>query len=131
MFANICLIQCSEGRAGMYLVLKTIITAIVVVGISELGKKFSFVGGVLASLPLTSILAFVWLYQDTRDVEKVIELSHIIFWMVIPSLFFFLCFPWFLKMGWRFYPSLATSAALMAALYSVYIVALSKFGVKL
>ncbi|RPJ78387.1 MAG: DUF3147 family protein [Alphaproteobacteria bacterium] len=115
----------------MYLVLKTIITAIIVVGISELGKKFSFIGGVLASLPLTSILAFVWLYQDTRDVEKVIELSHIIFWMVIPSLFFFLCFPWLLKMGWRFYPSLATSAALMAAVYSIYIVALSKFGVKL
>lgn len=115
----------------MYLILKTVITAMVVVGISECGKRFSLVGGVLASLPLTSILAFIWLYQDTRDVAKVIELSHVIFWMVIPSLFFFLCLPWFLKMGWKFYPSLATSAALMVLVYSVYLLVMKKIGVQL
>jgi uncharacterized membrane protein (GlpM family) len=115
----------------MYLLLKTIITAVIVVGISTLGKKFSLIGGVLASLPLTSILAFIWLYQDTKDVSKIIELSYIIFWMVIPSLFFFLCLPWFLKQGFRFYPSLATSAVLMVGVYSLYIIMMKKFGVKL
>ncbi|MFA6236201.1 MAG: DUF3147 family protein [Bacteriovorax sp.] len=115
----------------MYLVLKTIITAVVVVGISELGKRFSLVGGLLASLPLTSILAFVWLYQDTRDVTKVIELSTVIFWMVIPSLFFFLCLPLLLKMGWKFYPSLATSGVLMAGVYSLYLLMMNKLGIKL
>lgn len=115
----------------MYLLLKTIITALVVVGISECGKKFSLVGGVLASLPLTSLLAFVWLYQDTKDVSKIMELSYVIFWMVIPSLFFFLCLPWFLKQGFRFYPSLASSAVLMVAVYSLYIIMMKKIGVKL
>lgn len=115
----------------MYLVIKTLITAILVVGISECGKRFSLIGGVLASLPLTSILAFVWLYQDTRDVAKIIELSSVIFWMVIPSLFFFLCLPWFLKLGWKFYPSLLTSAVLMVAVYSLYITVINKFGIKL
>jgi len=116
---------------NMYLLIKTLITAIVVVGISELGKKFSLIGGVLASLPLTSILAFVWLFQDTKDIDKIVELSNIIFWMVVPSLFFFLCFPWFLKQGWRFYPSLATSAVLMVGVYSIYIIVMKKMGVKL
>ena len=115
----------------MYLLIKTLITALVVVGISSLGKKFSLVGGLLASLPLTSLLAFVWLYQETKDVTKIMELSYIIFWMVIPSLFFFLCLPWFLKLGWRFYPSLGTSAVLMAGVYSIYIIVMKKFGVKL
>jgi hypothetical protein len=115
----------------MYLILKTLITAMVVVGISECGKKFSLFGGILASLPLTSILAFVWLYQDTRDVARVIELSYLIFWMVIPSLFFFICFPYFLKIGWNFYWALATSAALMAVLYSLYVILIKKFGIKL
>lgn len=115
----------------MYLLLKTLITALIVVGISECGKRFSLVGGVLASLPLTSILAFIWLYQDTKDVAKVIELSYIIFWMVIPSLFFFICLPWFLKQGWRFYPSLASSAILMAGVYALYVMAMKKFGVRL
>lgn len=115
----------------MYLILKTIITALLVVGISEAGKRFSLVGGILASLPLTSVLAFVWLYQDTRDTAKVIELSHVIFWMVIPSLFFFLCLPWFLKLGWKFYPSLLSSMAAMALVYSVYLIVMNKFGIKL
>ena len=115
----------------MYLVLKTIITALIVVGISTLGKKFTLVGGLLASLPLSSLLAFLWLYQDTKDVSKIIELSYVIFWMVIPSLFFFLCLPWFLKLGWRFYPSLASSAVLMVGVYSLYIIIMRKFGVKL
>lgn len=115
----------------MYLFLKTIITALVVVGISTLGKKFSLLGGVLASLPLTSILAFIWLYQDTKDVSKIIELSYVIFWMVIPSLFFFICLPFFLKLGFRFYPSLVSSAVLMAGVYSLYIIIMKKMGVTL
>lgn len=115
----------------MYLILKTLITALVVVGISELGKRFSLLGGLLASLPLTSILAFIWLYQDTKDVGKVIELSYIIFWMVIPSLFFFIAFPVLLKMGWKFYPSLAASAAMMGIVYSLYVIVMKKMGVQL
>lgn len=115
----------------MYLLLKTVITALIIVGISSLGKKFTLLGGLLASLPLSSLLAFIWLYQDTKDVTKIIELSYVIFWMVIPSLFFFLCLPWFLKLGWRFYPSLATSAVLMAGFYSLYIILMRKIGVKL
>lgn len=115
----------------MYLILKTLITAVVVVGISELGKKYSFIGGILASLPLTSLLAFIWLYQDTKDVAAVSDLSYTIFWMVIPSLFFFLCLPFLLKLGWKFYPSLITSSVLMAAVYFVYVKGIKYFGINL
>jgi uncharacterized membrane protein (GlpM family) len=115
----------------MYLVLKTLITALLVVGISEAGKRFSMIGGILASLPLTSLLAFIWLYNDTKDIKAVSDLSYTIFWMVIPSLFFFLCLPFLLKIGWRFYPALITSSALMAAVYFVYVQGVKYFGIKL
>ncbi|MBC7713688.1 MAG: DUF3147 family protein [Rhizobacter sp.] len=115
----------------MYIILKVLITALVVVGISEIGKRFSFAAGILASLPLTSILAFIWLYQDTKNTVEIINLSYVIFWMVIPSLFFFLALPFLLKMGWRFYPALLTSGILMFGVYSVYTIVLNKFGVKL
>ncbi|MBC7428337.1 MAG: DUF3147 family protein [Bacteriovorax sp.] len=115
----------------MYIVLKILITALVVVGISEIGKRFSFAAGILASLPLTSILAFVWLYQDTKNSAEIINLSYVIFWMVIPSLFFFLALPFLLKIGWKFYPALLTSCLLMFGVYSVYTIALNKFGVKI
>jgi hypothetical protein len=115
----------------MYILVKTIVTALLIVGISECGKKFSFIGGILASLPITSLLAFIWLYQDTKDISKVSELSITIFWMVIPSLFFFLCLPWLLKKGWAFYPSLISSSIIMALVYSLYVIAMKKMGVKL
>jgi uncharacterized membrane protein (GlpM family) len=115
----------------MYIILKVIITALVVVGISEIGKRFSFAAGILASLPLTSILAFIWLYQDTKNSSEIIELSYVIFWMVIPSLFFFIALPFLLKIGWKFYPAILTSSVLMFGVYSIYTVVLKKFGVKI
>ena len=102
-----------------------------VVGISEIGKRFSFAAGILASLPLTSILAFIWLYQDTKNPAEIIDLSYVIFWMVIPSLFFFLSLPFLLKIGWKFYPALLTSCAMMFVVYSGYVFLLKKGGVKI
>ncbi|NOT80138.1 MAG: DUF3147 family protein [Bacteriovoracaceae bacterium] len=115
----------------MYLVIKVVITALLVVGISEIGKRLSFAGGVLASLPLTSILAFVWMNHESANVKEIIDLSYVIFWMVVPSLFFFLALPFFLKLGWKFYPALLTSSVLMFGVYTGYSLLLSKFGVKL
>lgn len=62
--------------------LKLSLTAVVVVAISEIAKRSSLWAAVLASLPLTSLLAFVWLYIDTRSVERVASLSSGIFWLV-------------------------------------------------
>ncbi|MFT4970096.1 MAG: hypothetical protein ACI9O4_001848 [Chitinophagales bacterium] len=111
--------------------LKIIITALVVVGISEIGKKFSPVAAILASLPLTSILAMIWLYVDTKDIQKVIDLSSNIFWAVLPSLIFFLVLPLLLKNGFKFGSAMGISAAVMFIAYSIYIIVLQKFGIKL
>ena len=45
----------------IYTILKVAISAALIVGISEIAKRSSFLGGLLASLPLTSLLAFIWL----------------------------------------------------------------------
>ena len=102
-----------------------------VTGIAELGKRFSTFGAILASLPLTSILAFIWLYKDTKDTQKVIDLSYGIFWMVIPSLLFFVIFPLFLKKGMEFGWALLCSCIITAVFYTVYVLALEKFGIKI
>ena len=65
--------------------LKILVTAVLVVVIAETAKRWSLAGAILASLPVTSILAMVWLYWDTGDVEKVSQLSYSIFWVVAPS----------------------------------------------
>ena len=77
----------------MYFTLKVLITALIVAGVSELSRRHTLMAAALASLPLTSILAFIWTYYETRDLKAVVELSGSIFWLVIPSLLFFVMFP--------------------------------------
>ena len=55
----------------LYTALKVLITAVLVVAISEAGKRSSAFGALLASLPLTSLLAFVWIYGETGDTAKI------------------------------------------------------------
>lgn len=109
--------------------IKILITAIMVVAIAELGKRMSFMGAILASLPLTSILAIIWLYRDTHDIGKIIDLSGNIFWAVLPSLVFFLVLPIFLKNGVQFSTSLIFSIVVMFSAYSLYVFILQKFGI--
>lgn len=105
----------------MYYIIKTLITALVVAGISELSRRYSMMAALLASLPLTSILAFIWIYYETRDVKQIIDLSYSIFWLVIPSLLFFIMVPLLLKAGVKFIPSLLIATIVMSIGYCVFI----------
>ena len=114
----------------MYLVIKTIVTALVIVAISEIARRSSLFAGILASIPLTSVLAMTWLYFDTRNVKSVIELSNSVLLLIPPSIIFFLTFPFLLKKI-DFLISLAIAILLTALTYWIYISLLTKFGVKL
>lgn len=100
-----------------YFLIKTLITALIVAAVSELARRYTVWAALLASLPLTSILAFVWVYWDTKDNGKIIELSYSVFWLVFPSLAFFLMLPFLLKQGLAFPWAMAGAIAAMAALY--------------
>jgi hypothetical protein len=113
-----------------YFLLKTLISALAIAGISELAKRYGWFASILASLPLTSILAMVWLYHDTRDVEKVSRLSIGVFWMVVPSLGFFLILPVFLR-HLPFAMAMILSCAAMALFYLAYGALLAKWGIRI
>jgi len=115
----------------MYLLFKAILTGGVVVGISEIAKKSSLLAAILASLPLTSILAMVWIYFDSKNLAATKELSINIFWMVLPSLFFFLAFPVLVRLGLRFYPALFISSMATAGVYYLYVQLLGKLGISI
>jgi len=100
-----------------YVMVKLCISALLIVAIGELAKRYSFAAALLASLPITSLLAFVWLYVDTKDTAKIATLSTEIFWLVIPSLAFFLVLPVLLKQGVNFWAALAVASAVTALAY--------------
>lgn len=113
-----------------YYATKVIISAVLIVLVSEVSKRYSVAAGLLASLPLVSYLGMIWLWIDTRDAQKVTDLSWSIFWLVIPSLALFVALPLLLK-RWSFAPSLAASTAVMFACYGVMVLILRRFGMSL
>ncbi|MCF7970529.1 MAG: DUF3147 family protein [Methylococcaceae bacterium] len=113
----------------IYYFVKLTITTLLIVIISEMAKRSSFMGALFASIPLVSVLAMLWLYIDTKDINKVTELSINIFWLVLPSLVLFLALPVFLKLGLNFYFSLGISIGLTALCYWLMVMALNHYGI--
>lgn len=115
----------------LYYGLKVILTSIIVVAVAEISKRSTLIGGILASLPLVSILAMIWLYIDTANTDKISHLSKYIFWLVLPSLSLFIALPVFLKWKVNFYLSLFISTTIMVILYLVMVLILKKFNINI
>lgn len=113
----------------LYYALKVIISALLIVGIAEIAKRSTGFAALLASLPLTSLLAFVWLHLDGSPAAQIAELSSQIFWLVLPSLLLFLLLPLLLRHGLNFWISLSLSAAATAACYLALLPLLRRMGV--
>jgi hypothetical protein len=113
----------------MQYLIKIILSAIIITLVSEVSKRNNLGGAILASLPLTSVLAMIWLYRDTHDVARISQLSVGIFWLVLPSLILFLALPFLLKRGMSFYASLSIASAATVVGYFVMTQFMRRFGV--
>ena len=109
-------------------VLKIVITTALVVLISEVSRRSSLAGAVIASVPLISVLAMVCLYVETQDAHKVASLAKNIFWLVLPSLALFLLLPSMLERGYNFYVSLSASIGAIIVLYFLTITIVRRVG---
>jgi len=112
-----------------YLTIKLLITAITIVAVSEIAKRSSLMAGLLASIPLTSFLAMIWLYWDTKSTQKIIDLSNNIMFMILPSFTFFIILPIALKFNFSFWLSMIISIISTACIYWIYVQILGKFGI--
>lgn len=114
----------------LYYVLKILISAVVIVAITEIAKRNTGFAALIAALPLTSLLAFVWLYLDGSSLSEIADLSVQIFWLVLPSLTLFLLFPVLLQQGMGFWPSLGLSAVATIISYFIFIFLLRHNGMQ-
>ena len=115
----------------IYNIVKILISAILIALISEVSKRSTFFGAILASIPLVSVMAMIWLYIDTNDSLQVVQLSKSIFWLVIPSLVLFITFPFFIRLQLSFYTALSASLIAMVITYFITITILDKFDIHL
>ena len=113
----------------MYLIIKALISAIIIVIVSEIAKKYTWTAAIIVSLPLTSVLAFLWLYWDTKDTQKVIELSYSTIVMTIPSFVFFIVLPLLLKFKQNFIFSIIVSIISTAIAYLIFMFVIKKLNI--
>ena len=102
----------------LYLFIKAAISGVIVAAVSEIAKRYPGIGGLVASLPLVSVLGMMWLWRDTKDPVRMAAHATATFWFVLPSLPMFLLIPALLRRGFAFWPSLALGCVLTIILYS-------------
>ncbi len=115
----------------LYLATKALISGVIIAAVSEIAKRSPGIGALILSLPLISILAFIWLWRDTGDKEGIAALAQSTFWFVLPTLPMFLLLPALLRGGGGFWAALGLSCLMTMALYAVMVWALGRFGITL
>ncbi len=113
-----------------WIITKYLITAGVVVAISEAAKRSDRLGGLVAALPLVTFLALVWLYVDKQPMDKIANHAWYTFWYVVPTLPMFLAFPVLLpRLG--FWLTMAASIGITACCFFLFALFMRQFGVDL
>ena len=113
-----------------YLIIKYFITAAVVVLVSEFAKSSDKLGGLVAALPLVTVLTLIWLFVEKQPTTKIANHAYYTFWYVIPTLPMFLLFPYLLpKFG--FWPTLLSCIMMTLIIFYVYAIVLKNFGIDL
>ena len=113
-----------------WIITKYALTALVVVVVSEAAKRSDRLGGLLAALPLVTVLTLVWLYVERQPQAKITNHAWYTFWYVVPTLPMFLVFPWLLpRLG--FWWTLGSSAALTVLCFWLFALAVRPFGIQL
>lgn len=113
-----------------WIITKYLLTAGVVVVVSEAAKRSDKLGGLIAALPLVTVLALIWLYIEKQSPEKIANHAWYTFWYVVPTLPMFLAFPWLLtRIG--FWPTLAASVVITLVCFWLFAIFVKRFGIQL
>ena len=101
-----------------------------VVLISEVAKRSDRLGGLIAALPLVTVLTLSWLYIENQSSDKIANHAYYTFWYVLPTLPMFLIFPYLLK-KFGFWTTLSLSMVLTLVIFYFFAKIMKFFGVQL
>jgi len=115
----------------LYFIIKCLLSGLIIAVVSEVAQRSPTLGALIVSLPLVSLLGILWLWRDTKDIERIAAHAESTFWYVLPSLPMFLVLPALLRAGAGFWSSLGASCLLTIALYLATAWTLARFGISL
>ena len=109
----------------LFLITKIIVTAALIVLISEIAKVNDKLGGLIAAMPIMTLLVILWMYYDGNTNEKISShISYTLFY-IVPTIPMFLIFP-FVISKFGFY-----IAFLISILITVISVTILSFFIKI
>lgn len=113
-----------------WIIAKYALTAAVVVLVSEVAKRSDKLGGLVAALPMITILSLIWLYVERQSAEKIANHAWYTFWYVVPTLPMFLAFPALLsRIG--FWPTLLACVVITIVCFALFALVVRRFGIEL
>ncbi|MCB1671803.1 MAG: DUF3147 family protein [Gammaproteobacteria bacterium] len=115
---------------AQWLIAKYLITAGMVVLVSEFAKRSDRLGAFVAALPLVTVLTLIWLYVERQDQSRIANHAWFTFWYVLPTLPMFLLFPWLIN-RFGFWWALGASALLTIGCFAALAVIIRQFGIEL
>ena len=86
-----------------FFVIKIIISALIIATVTEIAKRYTSVGGLIAAMPITTLLSIIWLYYEKTDLTLLSNFTSAVFWGIWPTLLFFISAMYLFKKGWNFY----------------------------
>lgn len=115
----------------IYLLVKALLSGFIIMAVSEIARRSPTFGALVASLPLVSLLAILWLWRDTGDTARIADQAEATFWYIIPSLPMFLVLPLMLRSGTPFWLALTGACLMTVLLYGLTVLVAARFGVRL
>ena len=110
---------------------KLLLSALVIVIVTKVQLVSDRLSSLLIALPLTSIVAMVWMHYAGQSSQRLANHAEGTFWFVLPTLPMFIIIPWMLRHGWSFWTTLAINCLLTAAFFWITVIVLRRFGIDL
>jgi len=112
-------------------IVKVLLTAAIILFVNKIQLFSDKLSALLIALPLTSLLAMIWMWHGGQSSGKIAGHAEGTFWFVLPTLPMFLILPWMMRSGWSFWSALAANCAITTLFFWFTVVLLRKFGIDL
>ncbi len=112
-------------------IVKVLLTAVIILMVNKVQLCSDKLSALLIALPLTSLLAMIWMWQGGQSSSKIAGHAEGTFWFVLPTLPMFLILPWMLRHGWSFWTALSVSCVITTVFFWLTVIILRKFGIDL
>lgn len=74
----------------MQFAVKLLLTNVIIIACTQIGRKFPTLGGLIATMPLTSLLVLLWLHSDNPgDTRLMTDYTRGVLWGIVPTILFF------------------------------------------